>query len=573
MVAETLRLVHTGGGGDRRHAGGGDLVVDDVIITQMRAYSYIRFSTLKQADGDSLRRQSALAKEYADKHGLELDERFTFRDLGVSAYDRSNLEKGALGLFLAAVKNGMVPAGSILLIEAFDRLTRSPPLVAVNLLSAIVGAGITIITIRDGKTYTSESLNNNMADLMMSVVLLMAAHEEVKHRAQRVKDYYANRRVNKFPVVGATAPGWLRKLPDEAGWELFDDRAESVRKVFSLAEIGFGGVAITRRANAENWPVPSRGQKGWHHTNVLKLLRQRAVLGEYQPKVIKDGKLVATGEPWPGYFPSVINEDQFLRVQAIVQERAGKFGKGAKRDTNYRNILSGMLICGTCGATLTLHKTRKGDDIRHMYYKCVDRQRNITQCQSFRARDLWGSLLPELIMHTLKETIGDDRLVIIRGQIETDEARLTDRKRAQSRLLEMLENSPSLDKLLLERLERVSAEVGQIESTLNEARSRFAAASAVLCEDDIEETINNALLAVSDPERIEHRSKLHSTLSRVIDHIWVFPDIVGFSRPGENTTQWILTSPTRADLLMRPPVLPPLRKHHRNVKDDSQFVE
>ncbi len=58
--------------------------------------------------------------------GLELDDKFTYKDLGVSAYDRSNLERGALGLFLEAVEAGKVPKGSILLVEAFDRLTRSP---------------------------------------------------------------------------------------------------------------------------------------------------------------------------------------------------------------------------------------------------------------------------------------------------------------------------------------------------------------------------------------------------------------------------------------------------------------
>ena len=95
-----------------------------------------------------------------------------------------------MGLFLQAAKEGKVPKGSVLLVEAFDRLTRSPPLVAVNLLSDIVRAGITIVTIRDKKAYTEESLNTNLADLMMSVVLLMAAHEEVKHRAARVRDDY-----------------------------------------------------------------------------------------------------------------------------------------------------------------------------------------------------------------------------------------------------------------------------------------------------------------------------------------------------------------------------------------------
>jgi len=72
------------------------------------AYSYIRFSSHAQTLGDSLRRQMKLAYEYAEANGLKLREDYTFRDLGVSAYDRTNIEKGALSLFLRAVREGGV---------------------------------------------------------------------------------------------------------------------------------------------------------------------------------------------------------------------------------------------------------------------------------------------------------------------------------------------------------------------------------------------------------------------------------------------------------------------------------
>ncbi|KVR83488.1 recombinase family protein [Burkholderia vietnamiensis] len=50
----------------------------------MKAYSYLRFSTPEQAQGDSFRRQTALAEAYAQQHGLELDTTLRFADEGVS---------------------------------------------------------------------------------------------------------------------------------------------------------------------------------------------------------------------------------------------------------------------------------------------------------------------------------------------------------------------------------------------------------------------------------------------------------------------------------------------------------
>ncbi|GHE69011.1 hypothetical protein GCM10019059_30840 [Camelimonas fluminis] len=88
-----------------------------------KAYSYLRFSTPEQAKGDSFRRQTALAQEYAVRHGLELAD-LTFHDLGVSAFRGANAETGRLGDFKRAVEDELVQPGSYLLVESLDRVSR-----------------------------------------------------------------------------------------------------------------------------------------------------------------------------------------------------------------------------------------------------------------------------------------------------------------------------------------------------------------------------------------------------------------------------------------------------------------
>jgi hypothetical protein len=68
------------------------------------AFSYIRFSSSEQSKGDSLRRQTALAEEYAQRHGLQLDRELTFRDLGISAFNGKNKTEAALAAFIKACK-------------------------------------------------------------------------------------------------------------------------------------------------------------------------------------------------------------------------------------------------------------------------------------------------------------------------------------------------------------------------------------------------------------------------------------------------------------------------------------
>ena len=70
---------------------------------QPKAYSYVRFSTPEQAEGDSFRRQTEQARAYAQRHGLDLDQTLTYQDLGRSGFDGSNAQRGALRAFRFAV--------------------------------------------------------------------------------------------------------------------------------------------------------------------------------------------------------------------------------------------------------------------------------------------------------------------------------------------------------------------------------------------------------------------------------------------------------------------------------------
>ena len=58
---------------------------------QPKAFSYVSMATAAQLRGGSLRRQTQLSEQYAAEHGLDLDEDFKLHDIGVSAFDGSNI--------------------------------------------------------------------------------------------------------------------------------------------------------------------------------------------------------------------------------------------------------------------------------------------------------------------------------------------------------------------------------------------------------------------------------------------------------------------------------------------------
>ena len=151
-----------------------------------KAYSYLRFSTTEQLKGDSQRRQLALARDYAARHGLDLDETLTFRDLGVSAFRGKNVSEGELGAFLEAVDTGRVPPGSTLLVENLDRLSRDKTMSALTQFQAILNCDVNVVTLQDGRAFTKSTLNEDPTALVMSIMSMFRAHEESAVKSKRL---------------------------------------------------------------------------------------------------------------------------------------------------------------------------------------------------------------------------------------------------------------------------------------------------------------------------------------------------------------------------------------------------
>jgi DNA invertase Pin-like site-specific DNA recombinase len=88
-----------------------------------KAYSYQRFSSIKQKEGDSTKRQTNAAEGFCRQHGLTLVD--TFTDEGVSGFKGKNFSnESALSEFLKLVENGTVERNSCLVVENMDRLSR-----------------------------------------------------------------------------------------------------------------------------------------------------------------------------------------------------------------------------------------------------------------------------------------------------------------------------------------------------------------------------------------------------------------------------------------------------------------
>jgi DNA invertase Pin-like site-specific DNA recombinase len=325
-----------------------------------KAYSYARFSTPEQLDGRSLKRQLAAAQAYCQRHGLTLDEK-TFTDLGLSGYTGSNVKGGELATFLEMVKEGFIPRGSTLIVENMDRISRLPPHEANEVILAIVKAGVNIATTNPEQLYTLANIRKVETWIPLQVAQCLASAESEK-KSERLADAWSAKRdeLANGHKMSKRGPAWLKLSADRKGWLVLEDKAKLVRRIFDLAITGHGGKAIAGILNQEA-PGGLLGRaKGWEPAFVCYLLRSRSVLGEFQPhtgKGAKKGGVKSTrkpfGEPIKGYFPAIVSEADFYRVQEALDKRRA----GGGRTTGTPNLFNGFCHNAVDGWKLVLNSS------------------------------------------------------------------------------------------------------------------------------------------------------------------------------------------------------------------------
>lgn len=372
----------------------------------MKAYSYVRFSTATQLQGDSLRRQIEASKRYCEQYGLVLDSTLNLNDLGVSAFKGLNAVEGKLGAFIEAVEKGKVEVGSTLLVESLDRLSRDNVLSALSQFTSIIDKGITIVTLSDNKVYTRESISD-ISNLMYSLLIMSRAHEESQIKSQRIKAAWENKkklarelRIPKTKML----PNWIELI--DGKYKLKEYESEAIKKIFDLYEGGQGYSLICKYMNSNYKPIKryNRASKQWHQSYIVKVLNNEAVIGVHDG--IKD------------YFPSLITLECWARVQLLRQSKQ----KSGGRKASTINLFSHISKCGYCGGSMirvNRTKTKNDKKYNNIVMMCRSGKDGLTSCgsASWKMQDLEDKILRAVTELDIDLVMGNDVNAVIIDQI------------------------------------------------------------------------------------------------------------------------------------------------------------
>jgi DNA invertase Pin-like site-specific DNA recombinase len=396
-----------------------------------KAYSYIRMSSKTQERGDSDRRQRERSDAWAAAHGLELDTSYKLRDIGKSGWTGANIDRGDFGKFLDDVRAGKIEIGSFLLVDKLDRLSRQKPRKVLPIFLDLSNAGINIVNVSKDRVFSHDSDDMAfMMDIFEFIMEMNAANKYSDTISDNLGSVWNSKRAkidDGLKITGKTY-WWLKLAENRRDWIILPE-VELVRSIFNLSAAGYGAERIVNHLRSKGIEHLDRGKVG-------KLLRDPAVIGHFQPhKKKRDMPKVKDGKLRENYYPQVIDNDLWLRVQNGLSKRRGK-GGSMGRGANISNLFSGLARCGVCGGSIHYFN----NDHNRFYLRCYEAVRkgacsNKTSWRYEEFEKAFFRFVEELDLVALTtdgSEIASQRAALV-AQIETLEARIADAKNKRDR--------------------------------------------------------------------------------------------------------------------------------------------
>lgn len=388
-----------------------------------------------------------------------------------------------LGEFRDAVRSGMIPRGSYLLVESLDRLSRSKPRKALRLLEELCESGILVVTLADERVYTVESLDEDPMGLMYALMVAVRANEESATKSKRGRAAWEAKRSRAgVRPLTAVAPAWLQLRESRDGFDVIPERAEVVRRVYRQYLDGHGPHHIAELFNRERVPTFGRA-KFWHRSYIIKMLDSESVVGIYTPHCIDHESGRKRRVPMARvshYFPAIVGEQDFATVREMRRARRSPHGR---TNRPISHLLAGLARCPACGAA-TIRVTKGATSKAGRPYLVCSRAkagagcnyRSVPVCDAEESvRESIDTLISSMPKGSPTLLDLEERLVRERNGLEAEMVRWLEEleQNGPSRVVgQMLRNAEAAHERTLDELSKVRARLNTHSATARPIRLR-----------------------------------------------------------------------------------------------------
>jgi len=335
---------------------------------------YIRLSQEDDnvGESDSVKNQRDLLNDFVSKHpDLSASKVLHFVDDG---YSGTNFDRPAVTKMLEQVRKGEIQA---IVVKDFSRFGRNYIEVCGYLEQVFPFLGVRFLSVND--FFDS---NNNQGRSAGIEVGFKALIHDLYSKDLGVKSMSGKiTKTKKGEHLGGTAPfGYVKSKTIKNAWEVDEEAAVTIRRIYGLALEGKSYIEIATVLNSEDVPTPLKhrqnnntlhqvingsvnGMSVWRKENVSRILREERYTGKLISGKMKTQaygnvkrKLMPKNE-WlvvENAHEPIITQEVFDEVQVIL----GPYHARTMVREN-SNVYAGKLYCGHCGHGLRRYGERK----------------------------------------------------------------------------------------------------------------------------------------------------------------------------------------------------------------------
>ena len=296
-----------------------------------RAAGYIRVSTVEQSlKGLSIETQIAEIKQYAEYHGMRLEE--IYIDRGITA--RKSLDKRVEFMrMMHDVEDGKINHIIVLRLDRFFRNVYDYHRMMNEYLTPNKCDWSAV-----KESYTTETTNGRlMINLRLSI-----AEQECDTDSDRIKDVLDHRARQGYAITGSLPWGLKisdhRVVADEEKRHIVVDIFNTMEMVNSIRKTM---LIINERYNLK-----------FTYNPFSRMLKNPLYCGRYHDI--------------ENYCEAIITKEQFDNVQRIMSMNV------KARKNNYTYIFSGLIRCNCCEHKMSGNHLKSPQKILYSYYRCVN---------------------------------------------------------------------------------------------------------------------------------------------------------------------------------------------------------
>lgn len=307
---------------------------------------------------------------------------------------------------------------------------------------------------------------------------------------------------------------------------MIPDRVEIVQAVYTEALAGKGSYQIARAMNQVGIP-PFGDGNGWHESFISKLLTNKAVLGEFQPHRLVQGRRQPEGEPIRNYYPRIISDEHFALVEVGRTVRKNR-GSGRKGRNNV-NLFSGVAICGYCDGKMRIIDKGVGPK-GGVYLGCENSRRGTGCCASnWPLEHLETAFLRFVSELDLSSLIGEQsphhfERLSLEASLAALNTEFAKKLKMREQAFEML-SSEGVERAYVQgKLADLTIGISDLEQQRAGVAAKIAAHGNQPVEDIIETKGLIHSLALGPKENADDRTKVADWIRRNVQTMRVLPD-------------------------------------------------